>query len=154
MYIPSNTKFYYSWFFYDENFSVPQSQCQNSSGELGDVGDDGRLRCLHGKVHTTISCMCTCSVGSAQCSGCVVYGPGVMAAICTLGFCSFMGCTIFIFSDACPRANCTSKQSCLQNIYMLLYNLSWIPIIMQRFTPVSCFVFEVHLLKLNNDEPN
>ena len=79
---------------------------------------------------------------------------GLMAAICTLGFCSFMGYTIFIFSDACPRANCTSKQSCLQNIYMLLYNLSWIPVIMQRFTPVSCFVFEVHLLKLNNDEPN
>ena len=39
------------------------------------------LRCLHGKVDTTISCMCTCSVGSAQCSGCVVYGPGAMAAI-------------------------------------------------------------------------
>ena len=66
---------------YDENLSVPQSQCQNSSGELGDVGDGGRLRCLHGKVDTTISCMCTCSVGFAQCSGCVVYGPGSMAAI-------------------------------------------------------------------------
>ena len=63
---------------YDEN---PQSQCQNSSGELGDVGDGGRLRCLHGKVDTTISCMCTCSVGSTQCSGCVVYGLGTMAAI-------------------------------------------------------------------------
>ena len=48
---------------------------------LGDVGDGGRLRCLYGKVDTTISCMCTCSVGSAQCSGCVVYGPGAMAAI-------------------------------------------------------------------------
>ena len=45
------------------------------------VWDGGRLRCLHGKVDTTISCMCTCSVGSAQCSGCVVYGPGAMAAI-------------------------------------------------------------------------
>ena len=66
---------------YDENLSVPQSQCQNASGELGDVGGGGRLRCLHGKVDTTISCMCTCSVGSAQCSGCVVYGPGAMAAI-------------------------------------------------------------------------
>ena len=33
---------------YDENLSVPQSQCQNASGELGDVGDGGRLRCLHG----------------------------------------------------------------------------------------------------------
>ena len=41
----------------------------------------GRLRCLHGKVDTTISCMGTCSVGSAQCSGCVVYGAGAMAAI-------------------------------------------------------------------------
>ena len=38
--------------------SVPQSQCQNSSGELGDVGDGGRLKCLHGKVDTTISCVC------------------------------------------------------------------------------------------------
>ena len=66
---------------YDENLSVPQSQCQNASGELEDVGDGGRLRCLHGKVNTTISCMCTCSVGSAQCSGCMVYGPGAMAAI-------------------------------------------------------------------------
>ena len=54
----------------------------DSSGEeLGDVGDGGRLRCLHGKVDTTISCMCTCSVGSTQCSGCVVYGPRAMAAI-------------------------------------------------------------------------
>ena len=35
---------------YDENLSVPQSQCQHLSGELGDVGDGGRLRCLHGKV--------------------------------------------------------------------------------------------------------
>ena len=43
---------------YDENLSVPQSQCQNASGELGDVGGGGRLRCLHGKVDTTISCMC------------------------------------------------------------------------------------------------
>ena len=67
----------------DENLSVPhvQSQCQNSSGELGDVGGGGRFRCLQGKVDTIISCMCTCSVGSAQCSGCVVYGPGAMAAI-------------------------------------------------------------------------
>ena len=40
---------------YDENLSVPQSQCQNASGEPGDVGGGGRLRCLHGKVYTTIS---------------------------------------------------------------------------------------------------
>ena len=48
-------------------------------GELGDVGDDGRLRCLHGKVDTTISCMCTCIAASTQCSRCVVYGSGTMA---------------------------------------------------------------------------
>ena len=52
-----------------------------SSGELGDVGDGGRLRCLHGKADITISCMCRCIVGSTQCSGYVVYGPGAMAAI-------------------------------------------------------------------------
>ena len=63
---------------YDRNLSIPQSQSQNVSGELRDVGGGGRLRCLHGNA---ISCMCTCSVGSAQCSGCVVYGPGAMAAI-------------------------------------------------------------------------
>ena len=50
-------------------------------GELGDVGDSDRLRFLHGKVDTTISCICTCSVGSAQYSGWVVYSPGAMAAI-------------------------------------------------------------------------
>ena len=66
---------------YDENLSIPQSHCQNSSGELGDVGDGCRLRCVHGKVDTTISCMCTCIVGSAQYSGCVVCGPGSMSAI-------------------------------------------------------------------------
>ena len=51
-----------------------QSQCQNSSGELGDVGDGGRVRYLQGKADTTILCVCTRIVGSAQCSGCVVYG--------------------------------------------------------------------------------
>ena len=65
----------------DENISIPQSQCQNSSGELEDVGDSGRLRGLHGKADTTISCMCTCGVGSAQCFGCMVYGPGAITAI-------------------------------------------------------------------------
>ena len=44
------------------------------------IKDSGKLRCLHGKVDTTISCVCTCTVGSAQCSGCVVYGLGAMAA--------------------------------------------------------------------------
>ena len=52
----------------------------NSYGELGDVGDGGRLRCLHGKADTTISCVCKCTVGSAQCSGCVVYDSSAMAA--------------------------------------------------------------------------
>ena len=66
---------------YDENLSISQSQCQRSSGELGDVWDSGRLRCLHGKINTTILCMCTCSVGSAQCSGCVVYGPDAISTI-------------------------------------------------------------------------
>ena len=63
---------------YNKNLSVPQSQCQNSSWELEDVGDSGRLSSLHGNVDTTISCTCTCSVASAQCSGCVVCGPGAM----------------------------------------------------------------------------
>ena len=58
---------------YVEDLSVRQSHCQNASGELGDVGGGG-------KVDTTISCTCTCSVGFAQCSGCMVYGPGAMAA--------------------------------------------------------------------------
>ena len=62
---------------YDENPSVPQSWCQNSSGELG---DGCRLKCLHGKAENTMSCISTCVVGSTQCSGCVVYGPGAMAA--------------------------------------------------------------------------
>ena len=39
----------------DKNLSIPQSQCQNSSGELGGVGDSDKLRCLHGKVDITIS---------------------------------------------------------------------------------------------------
>ena len=50
---------------YDKNLSFPQAQCKNSSGKLGDVGDGGSLRCLHGKVDTTISCTCTCIVGFA-----------------------------------------------------------------------------------------
>ena len=40
------------------------------TGELGDVQDGGRLRYMHGKVDTTISCTCTISVGYTQCSGC------------------------------------------------------------------------------------
>ena len=30
-----------------------------------------------------------------------------------------------------------------KKINMLLHDLSWIPIIMQSFTPVSCLVFEI-----------
>ena len=59
-------------------------QAVRDLGNLGGVGvgDGGRmLMCLHGKVDTAISCVCTCTVGSAQCSGCVVYGPSAMAAI-------------------------------------------------------------------------
>ena len=41
---------------YDENLSIPQSQPQNLSGELGDIRVGGSLRCLYGKVDTTISC--------------------------------------------------------------------------------------------------
>ena len=66
------------------NISILQSQSQNSSGELGDVGDGSRLRSLHGMVDTTISCVCTCTVGSAQCSGCMVYGPSAMVAFFVL----------------------------------------------------------------------
>ena len=61
-----------------------------------DVGDGGRLRCLYGKVDTTISCVCTCSVGSTQCSECVVYGPGTMATICVL---------LLLVSNLCFQVN-------------------------------------------------
>ena len=39
----------------DKNLSFPQSQCQTSSGEQGDVDDDGWMRCLHSNVGTTIN---------------------------------------------------------------------------------------------------
>ena len=61
-----------------EKIAVPVSEFIWGTG--GDVGDSGRLRCLHGKVDTTISCMCTCTIGSAQCSGCLVYDLSAMAA--------------------------------------------------------------------------
>ena len=66
---------------YNKNIGVPQSQCQNLFGELGDVGGSGRLNCLHGKVDITIPFVCTCSVGFAQCSGCIFYGPSAITAI-------------------------------------------------------------------------
>ena len=46
---------------------------------LGDVGDGGRY--LQGKAHTNISCICTCTLGCTNCSGCVVYDPSATAAI-------------------------------------------------------------------------
>ena len=56
---------------YGESLSVSYFQPQISSGELGNFGDGGRLRCLHGKVD-----VCTCIVGPAECFGCVIYGCG------------------------------------------------------------------------------
>ena len=38
-----------------------------------------------------------------------------------------------------------------KKINMLLHDLSWIPIIVQSFNPVSCLVFEICLSKLNNN---
>ena len=61
---------------YDKNLNIPQVPV---SEFIWGTGNSGRLRCLHGKVETTISR--TYIVGSAQCSGCVVYGPSAMAAI-------------------------------------------------------------------------
>ena len=51
-----------------------------------------------------------------------------------------------LYQNVWSRAN-----SChfFKKIYMLLHDLSWIPIIMQSFTPASCLVFEMHLSKLN-----
>ena len=65
-----------------------------------------------------------------------------------------------LYHNVWPRANSchfllfTSKQNCLQKINMLLHDLSWIPIIMQSFTPVSCLVFEIRQSKLNNNNNN
>ena len=53
-----------------------------------------------------------------------------------------------LYYNVWPRAN-----SChfllFTNKLMLLHNLSWIPIIIQSLTPVSCLVFEIHQSKLN-----
>ena len=38
-------------------------------------------------VGTTISFVCTCTVGSTQCSRCIVYGPSAMAACHCIIFC-------------------------------------------------------------------
>ena len=43
-----------------------------TSGELGDVGDGARHHCH--------MCVYTCSVDSAKCSGCMIYGLSAMAA--------------------------------------------------------------------------
>ena len=37
---------------------------------------------------------------------------------------------------------------------MLLHDLSWIPIMVQSFNPVSCLVFEMRQSKLNNNNNN
>ena len=36
---------------------------------------------LQDKADTTISSVCTCTVGSTQCSGCMVYSPSAMTAV-------------------------------------------------------------------------
>ena len=41
-----------------------------------------------------------------------------------------------------------------KKINMLLHDLSWIPIIMQSFNPISCLVFEIRQSKLNNNNNN
>ena len=41
-----------------------------------------------------------------------------------------------------------------KKINMLLHDLSWIPIIIQSFNPVSCLVFEIRQSKLNNNNNN
>ena len=38
-----------------------------------------------------------------------------------------------------------------KKINMLLHDLSWIPIIIQSFNPLSCLVFEIRQSKLNNN---
>ena len=46
------------------------------------------MRCLYGKADTTISCVFTCIVGSAQTSGCVLYGPRLwLQYYCTCNYC-------------------------------------------------------------------
>ena len=38
------------------------------------------LKYLYDKADTTISFVFACTIGSAQCSGCVVYDPGAIVA--------------------------------------------------------------------------
>ena len=57
---------------------------QSLSGELRNVGDGSRLRCVHGKADTNaISHVCVhvCTVASAQCSGFIVYDTSAIATI-------------------------------------------------------------------------
>ena len=67
---------------YGDNPSVQQTQSRIASGELqGAAGGRGELRCLGGETDTSCSYgVCSFVNGSAHCSGCVVYGPSVMAA--------------------------------------------------------------------------
>ena len=60
----------------------------------------------------------------------------------------FLGQILVIF--CCLQVN----KIVYKKINMLLHDLSWIPIIMQSFTPVSCLVFEMRQSKLNNNNNN
>ena len=62
-----------------------------------------------------------------------------------------------LYHNVLPKANFCRLQInkiVYKKINMLLHDLSWIPIIMQSFTPVSCVVFEICLSKLNNNNNN
>ena len=59
---------------------IVNSSLRHHLQELWDVGDEVEA-CLNSTVDTTIMCVyiATCTVDSAQCSGCVIYGSDVMA---------------------------------------------------------------------------
>ena len=44
----------------------------------GDIGEGGRLRCIHGKVYTPLFQVSMCTIGSTRCYG-LVYDPSIMA---------------------------------------------------------------------------
>ena len=68
----------------------------------------------------------------------------------------YMSIPRFIIPGSCIyglyHINCLYHLVVYKNINMLLHDLSWIPIIMQSCTPVSCLVFEIRLSKLNNNK--
>ena len=55
-----------------------------------------------------------------------------------------------LYHNVWPKANFLL----FTKINMLLHDPSWIPIIMQSFTPLSFLVFEMRLSKLNNNNNN